>query len=158
MGQASTVSRRIGRRRTRHLEEIAEALPQRAAALSKIFLKRTSIQVSRTEVGVLRNLRPRPWRITELAAEERVTQPAITLLVNRLAGRGWVERTTDPSDRRAVLVSLTPAGEEAFDRVKAEYRALLHEQMAALDDDEVETLAKAVGILDQLIERLREAG
>jgi DNA-binding MarR family transcriptional regulator len=140
------------------LEEIAEGLPQRASALSKIFLKRTSIPVSRTEVGVLRSLRPRPRRITELAAEERVTQPAITLLVNRLAERGWVERTTDPSDRRAVLVMLTPAGEEAFDRLKAEYRALLHEEMAALDDEEVETLAKAVGILDRLIERLGRTG
>src|SRR5579884_3837113 len=107
MGTASTRSRR-----TAQLEEIAEGLPQRASALSKIFLTRTSIPVSRTEVGVLRSLLPRPRRITELAAEERVTQPAITLLVNRLVERGWVERATDPSDRRAVLVTLTPAGKE----------------------------------------------
>lgn len=158
MGQASTVQTRKASRRTAQLEEIAEGLPQRASALSKIFLTRSSIQVSRTEVGVLRSLRPRPRRITELAAEERVTQPAITLLVNRLAERGWVERTIDPTDRRAVLVTLTPAGEEAFDRLKAEYRALLHEEMASLDDDEVATLAQAVEILDRLIERLRGAG
>ena len=144
------------RRRARQLEEIAEGLPQRANTLSKIFLTRASIHVSRTEVGVLRNLRTSPRRITELASEERVTQPAITLLVNRLADKGWVERTSDPTDRRAVLVSLTPAGEEAFDRLKAEYHALLHEEIAGLDDDEVETLADAVGILDRLIERLRE--
>lgn len=149
---------RTRNRRTAQVEEIAEALPQRAAALSRIFLTRTSIPVSRTEVGVLRSLRPRPRRITELAAEERVTQPAITLLVNRLAERGWVERTTDPADRRAVLVTLTPAGEEAFDRLKAEYRALLQGEMATLGDDEVQTLAEAVEILDRLIERLRQAG
>ncbi len=156
MGQASTIQR-AKTRRTKQLEEIAEELPQRASALSKIFLTRTSIPVSRTEVGVLRGLRQGPRRITELACEERVTQPAITLLVNRLAERGWVERSTDPDDGRAVLVTLTSAGEEAYDRLKAEYRALLHEEMATLDDDEVETLAKAVGILDQLIDRLRQA-
>jgi DNA-binding MarR family transcriptional regulator len=143
-------------RRKAQLEEIAEALPQRASALSKMFLTRTSIPVSRTEVGVLRNLLSRPRRITELAAEERVTQPAITLLVNRLVERGWVERVTDPTDRRAVLVTLTPAGEAAFCRLKAEYRALLQAQMSALDDDQVETLARAVEILDGLIERLKE--
>lgn len=104
---------------------------------------------------MLRNLRSRPRRITELASEERVTQPAITLLVNRLAEKGWVERIPDPSDGRAVLVSLTPAGEEAFDRLRAEYHALLHEEIAALDDREVATLAGAVEILDRLIERLR---
>jgi DNA-binding MarR family transcriptional regulator len=148
-------SARAARRRVQ-LDEIAEALPQRSAALSRLFLTRTSVCVSRTEVGVLRNLRAGPRRITELAAEERVTQPAITLLVNRLTERGWVERVPDPSDGRAVLVSLTPAGEEVFERLRAEYRALLHEEMASLEDAEVETLAAAVAILDKLIDRLTE--
>ncbi len=143
-------------RRSSQLDEIAEALPQRSAALSRLFLTRTSVCVSRTEVGVLRVLRGGPRRITELAAEERVTQPAITLLVNRLAERGWVERTPDPSDGRAVLVSLTAAGEEVFQRLRTEYRALLHEEMASLEDAEVETLAAAVTILDRLIDRLKE--
>ena len=145
-------------RRSSQLDEIAEALPQRSAALSRLFLTRTSVCVSRTEVGVLRVLRGGPRRITELAADERVTQPAITLLVNRLEERGWVQRVPDPSDGRAVLVSLTPAGHEVFERLRAEYRALLHEEMASLEDGEVETLAAAVAILDKLIDRLKERG
>ena len=55
---------------------------------------------------------------------------------------------------RVVLVALRDEGVEAIDRVRSEYRALLHEEMASLDDDEVETLAAAVDILDRLIERL----
>ena len=141
-------------RRSSQLDDIAEALPQRSAVLSRLFLTRTSVCVSRTEVGVMRTLRDGPRRITELATEERVTQPAITLLVNRLEERGWVKRVSDPSDGRAVLVSLTPVGEEVFEQLRAEYRALLHEEMATLDDSEVETLAAAVEILDRLIERL----
>jgi DNA-binding MarR family transcriptional regulator len=141
-------------RRSGQLDEIAEALPQRSAELSRLFLTRTSLCVSRTEVGVLRSLRGGRQRITELAAHERVTQPAITLLVNRLTERGWVERVSDPTDGRAVLVSLTPAGEEAFEQLRAEYRALLHEEMASLEDEEVETLAAAVVVLDKLIGRL----
>src|SRR6516164_9329707 len=129
--------------RSMQLDEIAEALPQRSSALSRLFLTTTSVCVSRTEVGVLRNLRAGPRRITELAAEERVTQPAITLLVNRLQERGWVDRIPDPSDRRAVLVSLTPTGQAVFEQLRAEYRALMHEEMASLDDSEIETLAAA---------------
>jgi DNA-binding MarR family transcriptional regulator len=143
-----------GAKRSSQLDEIAEALPQRSAALSRLFLTRTTVCVSRTEVGVLRNLRAGPRRITELAADERVTQPAITLLVNRLQERGWVERIADPSDGRAVLVNLTPVGEDVFEQLRAEYRALLHEEMAMLEDSEVETLAAAVEILDRLIARL----
>ena len=141
-------------RRSSQLDDIAEALPQRSAALSRLFLTRSSVCVSRTEVGVLRNLREGPRRITELATEERVTQPAITLLVNRLEERGWVKRVPDPSDGRAVLVSLTPVGEGVFERLRAEYRALLHDEMAMLDDTEVAVLAAAVEILDRLIARL----
>ena len=141
-------------RRNEQLDEIAEALPQRSSALSRLFLTRTSVCVSRTEVGVLRVLSAGPRRITELAAGERVTQPAITLLVNRLEERGWVKRLPDASDRRAVLVSLTPVGEGVFEQLRAEYRALLHEEMATLDDSEVAALAAAVEILDKLIERL----
>jgi DNA-binding MarR family transcriptional regulator len=143
-------------RRSSQLDEIAEALPQRSSALSRLFLTRSTVCVSRTEVGVLRTLNDGPRRITELAAEERVTQPAITLLVNRLEERGWVKRVPDLSDGRAVLVSLTPKGEETFAQLRAEYRALLHEEMAMLDDGEVETLAAAVEILDQLIARLSQ--
>jgi len=141
-------------RRSSQLDEIAEALPQRTSALSRLFLTRTTVCVSRTEVGVLRSLNAGPRRITELAADERVTQPAITLLVNRLEERGWVKRIADPSDRRAVLVSLTPVGAGVFEQLRAEYRALLHEEMAMLDDSEVAALAAAVEILDKLIERL----
>jgi DNA-binding MarR family transcriptional regulator len=143
-------------RRSMQLDEIAEALPQRSSALSRLFLTTTSVCVSRTEVGVLRNLRAGPRRITELAAEERVTQPAITLLVNRLQERGWVERIADPSDGRAVLVSLTPTGQAVFEQLRAEYRALMHEEMASLEDGEIETLAAAVEILDKVIARLQE--
>jgi DNA-binding MarR family transcriptional regulator len=85
-----------------------------------------------------------------------VTQPAITLLVNRLEERGWVQRTADPADRRVVLVELTREGHSVFDRIRAEYRALLHEDMAMLADADVQTLAMAVEILDDLIERLEE--
>jgi DNA-binding MarR family transcriptional regulator len=143
-------------RRSSQLDDIAEALPQRSSALSRLFLTRSTVCVSRTEVGVLRTLSDGPRRITELAAEERVTQPAITLLVNRLEERGWVKRIPDLSDGRAVLVTLTAKGEKTFAKLRAEYRALLREEMAMLDDNEVETLAAAVEILDKLIARLSQ--
>ena len=141
-------------RRSRQLDELAAALPQRASALTRIFFTRTATNVSRTEVGLLAALSTRPHRITELVAREGISQPAVTQLVNRLERRGWADRRTDPQDGRVVLVAITDAGGEALERVRADYRALLHEEITALDDEEVETLAAAVGILDRLIERL----
>ena len=147
---ATTPTRRRGSQR----DEIAVALQQRASALSKLFLNRTSVPVSRTETSVLSTLAQQPSRITDLAAREHVTQPGITLLVNRLEQRGWVERRPDPADRRVVMVALTAEGRDAVGLLRAEYRALLHEEMATLPDEDVCTLARAIEILDGLIERL----
>ncbi len=145
---------RASRRRSRHLDELAVALPQRASALTRIFFARTTTGLSRTEVGLLAALSRHPHRVTELAVTEGITQPAVTQLVNRLEQRGYVERRTDDRDGRVVLVTLTDAGQAALDSVRAEYRALLHEEMATLDDAEVETLTSAVDILDRLIDRI----
>jgi DNA-binding MarR family transcriptional regulator len=122
--------------------------------LTRIFFARTAIGLSRAEVGLLAALSSGPHRITELAAREGISQPGVTQLVNRLQQRGWVERRTDPQDGRVVVVAITGAGGEELERVRAEYRALLHEEITALDDEQIETLAAAVGILDRLIERL----
>jgi DNA-binding MarR family transcriptional regulator len=142
--------------RRRHLDDIAEALPQRASALSRLFLAQSRLGISRIETGVMSAVSQRPQRITELAAAEGVTQPAITRLVDRLQERGWVQRAADPSDGRVVIVHLTPAGADALGALRAEYRALVHEEMAALPDADVETLARAIDVLDSLIARLQE--
>jgi len=112
--------------------------------------------VSRTEAGVIWALAERPRRVTELAAREGVTQPGITRLVNRLEEAGWVARESDPGDGRAVMVCLTAAGRDVFDTLRSEYRSLVHDEMAALADEDVETLARAIDVLDALIERLQE--
>src|ERR1044072_9081483 len=113
------MERGASRRVSRHLDELAVALPERAYALTRIFFARTPTGPSRTEVGLLAALSTRPFRVTELAAREGITQPAVTQLVNRLASRGWVERRTDPHDGRVVLVALTAAGVDALERVRA---------------------------------------
>lgn len=143
--------------RGRRLDEVAEALPQSASAISRLFLAHTTVELSRTEANVMRALSERPRRITELALGEGVTQPAMTLLVNRLERRGWLERREDPDDGRAVLVSMSASGARVFEQLRAEYRALLHEEMALLDDEDVEALARATEILDGLVDRLGRA-
>jgi DNA-binding MarR family transcriptional regulator len=143
-------------RRSSQIDEIAEGLPLRAATLSRLFLAQSSIRVSRTEAGVLWALAEEPRRITVLAAREGVTQPAITVLVNRMAARAWVRRESDALDGRVVLVALTDEGRAVWLQLRREYRALLHEEMASLPDSDVAVLGRAIEILDHLIDRLRE--
>jgi DNA-binding MarR family transcriptional regulator len=49
----------------------------------------------------------------ELAREASLTSGAITAVIDRLGNAGYVQRVSDPSDRRRVLVELTPKAREA---------------------------------------------
>jgi DNA-binding MarR family transcriptional regulator len=136
------------------VDEIAVGIQLRATRLIRLSIQRTQGKISLTEGGVLAAVRSRPRRITELASREGLTQPAMTRLVTRLEGRGWVKRDVDPADGRVVLVAPTVAGRQMHERLQAEYRALLHEDMTALPDRDLNTLAEAIKILDRLIAQL----
>ncbi|UAL30794.1 MarR family transcriptional regulator [Nocardioides rotundus] len=66
-----------------------------------------------------------------LLRETLVTSGTMTNRVDRLAGRGLVERLPDPDDRRGVLVRLTPEGKEAVDGA---FEALLAAEAELLAD------------------------
>ena len=55
----------------------------------------------------------------ELLKESQVTSGAITNRIARLEERGWARRDVDPSDRRHVLVTLTPEGVARADELLA---------------------------------------
>jgi len=55
----------------------------------------------------------------DLLRESQVTSGAITNRVAQLEKRGWVRRDVCPSDRRQVLVSLTPEGVARADELLA---------------------------------------
>ena len=76
-----------------------------------------------------------------LIRETLVTSGTMTNRVDRLAARGFVERSPDPGDRRGVIVRLTTEGKTAVD---AAFGALLDAEralLAGLPEDEQEHLA-----------------
>ncbi|MBM9475228.1 winged helix-turn-helix transcriptional regulator [Nakamurella flavida] len=52
-------------------------------------------------------------RLSDLSADLRIAPRSATEVVDALADRGLVARGPDPTDRRAVLVTVTPAGHAA---------------------------------------------
>jgi DNA-binding MarR family transcriptional regulator len=88
-----------------------------------------------------------PLRLGELAARTRVTQPTMSGLVSSLVKSGWVERVSDPSDARALLIEITPAGTTAVDSWRAKAGAAMEPYFDELTDDELDTLERAVDIL-----------
>ena len=77
----------------------------------------------------------------QLLKETFVTSGTMTNRVDRLAARGLVTRTTDPKDRRAVLVAITPAGLALVDAALESLVTVERELLAGLGDDDTARLA-----------------
>lgn len=126
-----------------------------AAGLDRltIWLRRqTPTQVSSSTITALDRLRTEgPLRISELAQREAMTQPGVTMLVNRLAEAGYAERIPDPTDRRAALVRITPDGEAVLLARHADRAAVLRERMSALSDHDQQLISAALPAIERLI-------
>ena len=68
-------------------------------------------------------------------------------LVDRLVEGELAQRRTDAADRRHVLVSMTPAGSEFFDRFQELGSRRLRELLLELDRDGVATVHRAMDLL-----------
>jgi DNA-binding MarR family transcriptional regulator len=71
-----------------------------------------------SRVRALRRLDARPLTLHELADAMGSDAPAATVAVNDLEKRGLVERRPHAEDRRAKIVSLTPAGRRLLGTIR----------------------------------------
>lgn len=83
----------------------------------------------------------------QLLRETLVTSGTMTNRVDRLAARGLVERTPDPSDRRGVLVAITDAGRVRIDGALAALLVRERQLLEALSPGDRAVLA---GLLRRL--------
>ena len=76
-----------------------------------------------SDFGILEALLHKgPLLVSDLGRRIHLTSGSITTAVDRMAARGWVERVSDPRDRRARRVRLTPKGEAQIAPVFAAHR------------------------------------
>lgn len=131
------------------LATAAEALDQ----ITRFVVRQTAVlrEVSFTAVSTLSTLaHAGPHRLTELAVHEGVSQPSMTAMVSRLERHGLIERRTDPSDGRIVLVSITDAGRDMLRRRQASRVAFLASLADRLDDADKRALVQAAPALQRL--------
>ncbi len=138
---------------------LAQALRPRLTTLSLLLRRETAgdLPVSVVQGQVLLRLAVEgPQRVTELAREQGISQPSATVLVDRLERHGWVERGSDPSDRRAQRVAVTPAGRAVLAQVAAVRTERLAGRLAALDGPERRAIEAALPAFDRLSQAWQE--
>ncbi|MGV9720163.1 MarR family winged helix-turn-helix transcriptional regulator [Nocardia beijingensis] len=121
--------------------------------LATTAVRRLPRDMSLTSAATLATLdRTGPRRITDLAAVEGVTQPAMTALVRVMEESGLVERRGDASDKRVTLVCLTEAGASYVRTRRQAGVHALERLIGELTGGEVEALVGALPALKRLAE------
>ena len=109
--------------------------------IDRVFAKS---KITNTDFAVLANLRRAgpPFQLSQrqIMNAVRLTSGTVSIRIDKLVDRHLVERRADPSDARASLVTLTPAGSDLFDAVAPEHLANEARLVAALSTEEQQLL------------------
>jgi MarR family transcriptional regulator, organic hydroperoxide resistance regulator len=104
------------------------------------------------EINALANLSDgTPRTVSTLARVVGAAPTTLTSVLDRLERRGHLRRARHPSDRRSVVVELTPTGREAAKTIRKAVGGLERRALAGLD-------AEAVAGLRAGLDALAEAG
>jgi len=97
-----------------------------------------------------------PKNMTSVARSLMVTTGTLTISVNSLVKKGFVERTRSDEDRRVVLVSLTEKGKEAFRSHQQFHDDMVEAVTSQLSMEEQEILQKALSRLNKFFREEQE--
>ncbi|MBQ8592192.1 MAG: MarR family transcriptional regulator [Lachnospiraceae bacterium] len=127
--------------------------------LVKLFRNINAIEEQAIKTGVYKDVTTNDMHVMEaigtaeaknmttVAKELSVTTGTLTISVNGLVKKGYVERIRSEEDRRVVLISLTSKGKQAFHQHRKFHEAMIEATVSRLSNTEKEVLQKALGDL-----------
>ncbi len=110
--------------------------------------------VHRSDLRCLNLLEHGPLSASELGARLGLTSGAVTALIDRLEGAGFVERRRSADDRRKVAVAIPS---ERFEVIGALYRQVAQTVTSHFAEKDAAELEGAVGALDHFAAALADA-
>ena len=85
-----------------------------------------------------------PRNMSAVAKLLSVTVGTLTIAVNNLVKKGYIDRVRSKEDRRVVLVSLTEKGKKAYQHHKRFHEEMVQSLLKGLSDQEISTLVTAL--------------
>ena len=73
-----------------------------------------------------------------------VTVGTLTIAINNLVKKGYVNRVRSEEDRRVVLISLSGKGEKAFDHHKKFHEEMVQATLKGMEKEQIEVLVQAL--------------
>lgn len=92
-----------------------------------------------------------PQRMVDLAQSLRVNPSTAGRMCDRLVRKGYIERDRAHTDRRIVIVALTPGGRRALDEATATRRVVIADILAALSPEQQQAATSALRELSRAV-------
>ncbi len=99
------------------------------------------------QLGALTLLGETSYNLSELAELHGVSLPTMSNTISKLVEAGWVERHRSETDRRVVMLKLTPAGEELLTEIGQYLVNNVAELLSKIQNEDLATLQDGLTIL-----------
>ncbi len=117
------------------------------------FAKSTGL--SMPQFSILMQLHHKgPCGMSEISERFDISNAAASQLVDKLAQAGYLDRTEDPSDRRAKQLKLSPKGAKLVDKGINERYRWMDQLTDNLNADEQKKVSEALTILTEAAQKL----
>jgi DNA-binding MarR family transcriptional regulator len=113
--------------------------------LHRLASRAAGVELDRAGFGALVALGDEHMRLSDLATRQGLDISTVSRRVAQLEAGGLVERTADPADRRASVVSLTERGREVVASISELRRELLESVVADWPERDRREFARLLG-------------
>lgn len=97
-----------------------------------------------------------PKNMSSIARKLSVTVGTLTIAMNSLVKKGYVNRERGREDRRVVYISLSEKGKAAYRHHEDFHRRMIQAVMRDLTEDETEVLARSLDKLDKWFRKFQQ--
>ena len=94
--------------------------------------------------------------MSALSDEEKMSAQQLTRVVNDLVEMKYIDRYTNPNNRREVLVTLTDAGKKALKEAQHMFVTSFKENLAQYSDESLKKLLQAFTLIEEVMEEGRD--
>ena len=125
--------------------------------VEETILKRTdSIDLSINEMHMLEAVgkgKNKPKTISEIAEDLGITLPSVTVAINKLVKKGYVEKLRGEEDARIVYVTLTKQGKKIDSVHRYFHESMVRSIISGMSEQEQQVLYRGILKLDLFLKK-----
>jgi DNA-binding MarR family transcriptional regulator len=91
--------------------------------------------------------------MSAIAKKLHITVGTLTIAINNLLKKGYVERTRGQKDKRVVFISLSEKGKKAYRHHEKFHKDMVDSMLQCLNEEEMQAVIKGLGSLCQFMDQ-----